>query len=69
MAEATHNATESKELEGRMTIRLESRLMELVGWSMQKTLGDYLKDQIQELVKLHSDDVHGNSTGVNSRGD
>lgn len=48
--------------------RLESLFLELVG-SMKKTLGDSFKDQIQELVRQNFDDVCGNSSGVNSRGE
>jgi len=57
-----------KDLEEHVCTRLEMHLMELVG-SMQKALGDSFKDQIQELVNQNFDDVCGNSTGVNSRGE
>jgi len=62
MAKATRNTIVMKDLKERVCTLLESRLMELVG-SMQKTLGDFLKDQFQELVKQQSNNNKANSRG------
>ncbi|KAJ1396383.1 Retrotransposon gag domain [Sesbania bispinosa] len=60
MAEATRNAQAMKEMEERLSARLDNRLAELAG-TMQRTIGESLKQSLDDLLQQHP---HG-STGMN----